>query len=89
MEHQNPPGEDATAQTFVSTDADAPRQPASDESSDAIPGPPTQDAPKPALQAQESTDSGIDTGSSSEYDQENHGDHVIDARHDDDFSDEG
>lgn len=35
-------------------------------------------------------DSGVDAGSSSEYDQENHGDHVLQAHNNDDsFSDEG
>jgi hypothetical protein len=44
---------------------------------------------KPSLLSHESVDSGIDTGSSSEYDQENHGDHVIEAQEEGNFSDEG
>jgi hypothetical protein len=91
MEHQNST-EDGPAPTPVPTAADASRLPASSESPDATPGPATQGAPgvvKPTLYTQESTDSGIDAGSSSEYDQENHGDHVIQAQLDDEFSDEG
>lgn len=35
-------------------------------------------------------DSGVDAGSASEYDQENSGDHVLEAHnHESDFSDEG
>ena len=91
MEHPNPT-EEASARTPVPPDVRAERHPIP-ETPDAGTGPSTQDAPstvKPAtLLPQDSTDSGIDAGSSSEYDQENHGDHVIEAQLESDFSDEG
>jgi hypothetical protein len=94
MEHQDSTA-DAPARTPVLTgpDPDASRHQTSEDTPDATPGPSTHDAPDhskptPSLQAQESTDSGIDAGSSSEYDQENHGDHIIEVQ-ESDFSDEG
>lgn len=90
MEHRNPTG-DAPAQTPVSAGSDVPGYATTHDILDATPGSSTQDARgtvKPSLPVQESTDSGIDAGSSSEYDQENHGDHIIEAQ-ESDFSDEG
>lgn len=38
---------------------------------------------------QEPVDSGVDAGSASEYDQDNSGDHLLEAHGEDNFSDEG
>jgi hypothetical protein len=48
-------------------------------------------APKPEPHADEGpVDSGVDAGSASEYDQDNSGDHLLEAHNaDDSFSDEG
>jgi hypothetical protein len=49
----------------------------------------TTNKPPASLLSHDSVDSGVDAGSSSEYDQENHGDHVIEAQEEGNFSDEG
>lgn len=52
-------------------------------------GPPISPKKTPELEESGPIDSGVDAGSSSEYDQENSEDHIIQPHDDDSFSDEG